>query len=315
MFQNNDLSLSLSLLSSPLLQELFGDSLTPSVLSYMDDSGVTFLHTTSSPSTFPDPLCDQFGELGQPKDPVLEYSVTPVSSSHSSFSCSSTSSQSSLKAVDKILTNILSSQLAIPGLNVGETAIPRQPPTNLDELLSRLVEERLRGSYHDNPLEQRSPIAPHEQLQGRMVPTSSAFGPVVMSNHQLPSYLCDGDSDMEDDCDDDYSVMEEEEEEEEEEGRLVRGKFVAHSSAGAENTFTLNENQEEDEDSMEPILDDGVIGEPTDTLSMDVGNILGNLYKEPQLTGPRASSSYPTFQTGANLDGVMKRTPSTPARQ
>ena len=201
----------------------------------------------------------------------------------------------------------------LPALHDEETKTRKPPPTNLDELLSRLVEERLRNPCLDFPVEQRSSCASHEQQQGGLNTTSSAFHPVVTISHELPLYLCDGDSDMEDDgC----SLMEEEEEEK----HTQRSRLVAHptDSGTAENgsVFPLSEIQEEDENSMEAILDDGVVDDKPDTLTMDVGNLLGNLFQESdQLPFAKSSSSYPILPTGVNSNTVVKRATSTPMRQ
>ena len=223
----------------------------------MNDSN--FTHFGTYPS-----LPDIGGHIfnSQPEDTLPgtysdEYWLSESPPSPTSSSCSSSSSATSLKAVDKILTNITGSHPPVPLINDVEQINVKnlQTSTDLDALLSKMVEERLNDPSTDLVLEHST-----SELN------EAAISPVVSSNHLLSPYLCGTDNSFMDDGDDQgCSFMEAEDEEDGVDH--VHGKYAPSQDDGT----LLREYAMDQED----LIDDGIV-----TLTSDVEQLLDNIFQD-----------------------------------
>ena len=200
-------------------QELFDFS--PSLVGSLDDSKITQFNSHQPPSIYPDHVGGYIYN-SHPEDTLpnaytdLEYwtEESPLPSPTSSSYCSSSSSASSLKAVEKILTNINASQPPLPHFQDADTQVKSSPSEDLDNILTKMVEEHLNDPRNHLPDE--------EEL--------SAISPIASSSNLLSPYPCDNDDDLNESNNNDCSLMDEDEEDR---SHSTRGKYVPSSQDGS----------------------------------------------------------------------------------
>ena len=225
----------------------------------MSNNSFTHFNTYPLPASFPGP--DGWHIFNsQPEDTLPnaysdEYWLSESPPSPTSC-CSSSSSATSLKAVDKILTNITGSHPPVPLINdVEELKVNKVPSADLDALLSKIVEERLNDPTTDLVLEH-----PTSDLE------EAAISPVVSSNHLLSPYA--DNSFMDDGDDQGCSFMEEEDDGQDD--HAVHGKYVSRQGddgALMRELYTMDQ---------ENLIDDGIVT----SLTNDVEQLLDNIFQD-----------------------------------